>query len=295
MHYPMMENIWLKFMDWFSVMMNLAEDSRIMMMLISCTMALALILNVQSGSTIFRNLINAGVERKLKSMLDNQPSPINIDQNKVIKRELDFPLKWKHYKDIPMAVLLENNGTTVILRIFGSPNFLPVLSGGDLLGKYQFVEAIFKWGVLESEHSIGGGLASLEMQALHRCPKQKGPWEYLTISYLFKLSEVKNERIKLVTDHLKCIQQTGSSIELPPYRLSSLLRPFSGSYYTYPGTYDNGDVILPTTWIIDPQVSHIKADQLAPFKFLCGKDGSRIFTNSRNKQPQGNRVVQFCY
>ncbi|XP_017126279.1 carbonic anhydrase 1 [Drosophila elegans] len=294
MRIPKIDYICVKFMDFFGLLMDLAEDSSLIMMLVSCTMAVAFILNIRAGSTIFQNVAKAVENMRLKSMLDRQPSPINI-ANEVIKRQLKLPLSWTNYEDLPMAVVLENNGSTAILRTYTAPNMLPHLSGANLGGSYHFVEAIFKWGILRSEHSIGQERFSLEMQALHRCPQKKGTSEYLTISYLFVLTPFKNEPLTQIVDHLKWILRPGSSIELPPFDLGSLLRPFAGGHYTYHGTYDNGEVVLPTIWLIDSQITGVNSHQLAQFEVLRRKDGSRIWSNVREPQPLGSRTVLFHY
>ncbi|EDW91340.1 carbonic anhydrase 6 [Drosophila yakuba] len=288
---PIIDFVWLKFIRAFAVVMQLAEDSRLIMMLVSCTMAVAFILNVHSGRAIFWDVVNTLANRRLKSKLDRQPSPIDIPKNTVIRRQLRLPLKWTHYEDLPMATVLENNGRTVIMRIYTAINFMPHLSGAELLGRYHFVEAIFKWGSLKSEHSIGQQQFCLEMQALHRCNQLKGNLEYLTLSYLFALSSVKNEQLKQICDQLRWILWPGSSIELPPFHLESLLQPFGAGHYSYLGTYDNGDVVLPTTWLINPTISTISSRQLAHFEGMYGKDGSTNWSNGRQEQPLGSRNV----
>jgi len=293
MFFPMIDHFWWKFINCFGLVMKLAEDSRVIMMLVSCIMAVAFILNIHSGRTILRDVVNAMANRRLKAKLDRQPSPINIAENRVTIRQLKLPLMWKHYEDLPMATVLENNGSTVILRIYTPLNFLPYLIGADLTGKYHFVEAIFKWGTFQSEHSIGKHQFCLEMQALHRSPQEKGAFEYLTLSYLFAVSRVKNESLQGICDNLMSILHPGSSIELPPFELGSLLRPFAGGHYTYHGTYDNGDVILPTIWIINSEISHVSSRQLAHFGALYRRDGRRNSTNSRLEQPLGSRQVYF--
>ncbi|XP_016946734.1 carbonic anhydrase 1 [Drosophila biarmipes] len=293
MFLPMIDYFWWKLINCFGLVMKLAEDSRVVMVLVSCIMAVTFILNINSGRTILRDVADTMANRRLKAKLDRQPSPINIAENRVTRRQLKLPLKWTHYEDLPMATVLENNGSTVILRIYTALKFVPHLSGAELSGKYHFVEAIFKWGTFQSEHSIGKHRFCLEIQALHRCPREKGASEYLTLSYLLAVSRVKNESLMGICDNLKWILHPGSSIELPPFELGTLLRPFTGGHYTYHGTYDNGEVILPTIWLINPEISHVSSHQLAQFSALYRRDGSRISSNSRQEQPLGSRNVYF--
>ncbi|XP_032571351.1 uncharacterized protein LOC6615259 isoform X2 [Drosophila sechellia] len=203
---PMIDLCWLKFIRAFGLMMQLAEESRLIMMLISCTMAVAFIVNVCSGRTIFQDLCNAVGSRRLETNLAMQPSPITIP-------------------------------------------------------------------------------------ALHRCAQLENNLEYLTLSYLFELSCVKNEHLMEVTDQLKWISQPGSSMELPPFHLGSLLQPFGSDYFSYEGTYDNGDVVLPTTWLISRNISVVNWRQLGEFEALYGRNGNRNCKNGREQQALGNRNV----
>ncbi|EDW56530.1 GM15779 [Drosophila sechellia] len=129
------------------------------------------------------------------------------------------------------------------------------------------------------------------VNALHRCAQLENNLEYLTLSYLFELSCVKNEHLMEVTDQLKWISQPGSSMELPPFHLGSLLQPFGSDYFSYEGTYDNGDVVLPTTWLISRNISVVNWRQLGEFEALYGRNGNRNCKNGREQQALGNRNV----
>ncbi|KAH8254687.1 hypothetical protein KR032_011613 [Drosophila birchii] len=286
------QEFWHKFMTSFGLIMELAEESRFIMVLISCTMALAFILNVQSARAVFFEINRRITNRRIRSRLELYPSPIGIVSRLTVRRHLEHPLVWTHYNDLPSAMLLQNNGSTVILRCCYPSNLVPHLSGGELGGKYQFVEAIFKWGAMRSEHSIDGQEVSLEMQVLHRSPKRK---EYLALSYLFLRHRYRNDRLKQITENLRCIRWPESSIELPPFELGTLLRTFGRDYYSYQGTYDNGEVELPVTWLIDPQLGRVRYQQVADFTGLYGKDRSRIKSNARVERSLGRRSVQFYF
>ncbi|KAH8258330.1 hypothetical protein KR038_009668 [Drosophila bunnanda] len=281
---------WHTFMNYFGLLMELADESRFVTLLISCTMSLAFILNVQSGRAVLHEVIWWVANKRIRSRLDRYPSPVDIVSRLACQRQLRHSLVWTHYDDLPLAIVLENNGSTVILRSCFPPNSVPHLSGGELGGKYHFVEAIFKWGIMRSEHSIDGQQFSLEMQVLHHCPQRK---EYLALSYLFLRTRNRNVPLKQITENLSCIQQPGSSIELPPFELGTLLRTFDRGYYSYQGTYDNGEVELPVTWLIDPQLSRVRFQQVIEFTDLCGNDGSNIYSSGRVEKSLGRRPLQF--
>ncbi|KAH8372783.1 hypothetical protein KR009_004997 [Drosophila setifemur] len=287
------EYFWRKLVNGLDQVMGLAEESRLIMMGVSCAMALVFILNVQSGSVIFQDLILAVTTKRARLKLARQPSPIHILGSRVSRRRLLLPLQWTNYGDLPLATILENNGSTVILKICTSPEAQPHLSGGELGGIYYFVEAIFKWGIQRSEHSIDAHRFSLEIQALHRCHQHPSSNQYLAISYLFLMTPNKNKPLQQISENLLWLLQPGSTIELPPFDLGSLMQPFTAGYYTYLGTYDNGEELLPTTWLIDSRIFGVSSHQLAQFKSLCRNDGSKINSNVRHEQALGSRCVQF--
>ncbi|KAH8291174.1 hypothetical protein KR054_009452 [Drosophila jambulina] len=290
--FSMLKMFWHTFMTYFGLLMELAEESRFVMLLISCTMALALILNVQSGQILFHELKRSLITRRINSRLDQYPSPVHIASGLACRRQLKHPLLWSHYNDLPLAMILENNGSTVILRSCYPPSSVPHLSGGELGGQYHFVEATFKWGVMRSEHSIDGQHFPLEMQVLHSCPQRK---DYLALSYVFLRTRYNNVPFKQITGNLRCIRWPESSIELPPFELGTLMRSFDRGYYSYQGTYDNGETELPVTWLIDPQPSTVHYQQTVEFAALCGKDGATIKSNARMERSLGRRSVQFYY
>ncbi|XP_030387845.1 carbonic anhydrase 1 [Scaptodrosophila lebanonensis] len=278
-----------------ALIMSYAAESKLLMVLVSCTMALIFILNIQAGCTICNGLIESlsSINCHIsKRQLERQPSPINIVRSLVHQRRQPCPLFWHNYYELPQAVLLENNGSTVIMRIACAPELTPHLSGIEPSENYYFEEATFKWGMLESEHSIDSLKFALEMQVLHRTNLANANCKFLTISYLFSILE-HNKILGQVVDNLEAIVVPGSCIELPPFDLGSLVRPFDSGYYTYHGTYDNGGTVLPTKWLIYSRTFGMSLTQLRRFGELCTHDGSRIAGNARKTQPLGNRCVQY--
>ncbi|KAH8320390.1 hypothetical protein KR067_001852 [Drosophila pandora] len=291
--FSILTSFWHKLNYCFSHIMELAEQSSLLKWVISCIMAAAFIMHLQSGTIIFQDVMQTIANTRSRSKSAHQPSPIHILGTKVSRRRLRLPLRWSHYEVLPSAALLKNNGSTVILKLYSPPDSRPEICGGELGGSYHFVEASFKWGIHRSEHSIDSHTFSLEMQALHRCPQKRGLFEYLTISFLFMVTPFKNGPLQNITDNLRWITRPESTIELPPFDLHLLMQPFSGGYYTYQGTYDNGDILLPTIWVIGSHIFGVSSHQLAQFRSLCRNDCSRITTNARKMQPQGNRCVQY--
>ncbi|XP_002074947.2 carbonic anhydrase 1 [Drosophila willistoni] len=265
-----------------------AYESKPIMIILSSCLALALILNVRTGAIIVRNM------GRLMTP-ENQNAPINIVSRLVQARNWPRELLWRFYDDLPSAMILKNNGCAVILSICcENREMIPYVTGGELGQKYYFVEASFKWSLQHSvEHSIDGHKFSLEMQALHRCPEREAPFEYLTISHLFVTTYQINGKIGNITNNLQMIRSPGSVAELPPFDLSSLMTTFENGFFSYRGTYDNGQSKIATQWFINSRICGIGLEQLNKFGELCGVNGKTISQNTRKIRPMGNRSVLY--
>lgn len=147
-------SFWHKLNYAFSHIMELTDQSSLLKWVLSCVMAAAFIMHLQSGTIIFQDVVQTIANKRSRTKAAHQPSPIHILGTKVSRRRLQLPLSWSHYDVLPSAALLKNNGSTVILKIYTPSDSRPEICGGELGGCYHFVEASFKWGIHRSEHSI---------------------------------------------------------------------------------------------------------------------------------------------
>ncbi|XP_060653914.1 carbonic anhydrase 1 [Drosophila nasuta] len=274
--------IWNALMSPMILLMDYAFESNCIMLLLSLFMSLALILNLKSASILLMDFYPTSVN-------DFLPSPINIDRRLVLSVGRGTPLMWHNYDAMPPAIMLLNNGSTVVMRISCAPQCKPHLRGSLLHDNYYFVEASFKWG--GSEHTISSRRFALELQVLHAKNAATPPFEYVTISYLFVITQCKNESMQQITENLDALINAGSVIEVPPFDLCSLFWPFENDFYSYSGTYHNGTTTLSTQWLICASIFNISAQQVAQFGKLCNRDGCRIAGNSRALVPLDNRQV----
>ncbi|XP_022228013.2 carbonic anhydrase 1 [Drosophila obscura] len=288
-------DIWQQFMQGFGIVICYAQGSQVLTILVSCILSLAFLNNASAVSLIVQAVVGVITTKKPKRKLDPQPTPINIVRKMTRKTVLGRQLVWTNYDHLPLAMLLENNGSTVILRICCESNMVPQLSGGELPDQYHLVEACFKWGELRAEHSIDSVQFSLEMQVLHRCYQDRVPFQHVSVSYLFLQMGGRNDPLTQITENLRCVAHPDSKIELPAFDLASLMNPFGSSFYSYTGTYDNGVQVVPTMWLINTHIFPISSEQLSQFGALCGRDGNRIKCNARQEQPLGNRSVHFNF
>lgn len=294
--------LWWNCIDYcISWILNQAYESNYFMVLISCTMAIVAIVHLRTASLLISDIYGETVVQTHPSPYDAMPvaamsfhkSPINILRPQTSYEKQVRQLHWNWYDQLPPAVLMENNGNTVIVRISCSPDIMPHLNGGDLYGNYYFVEVVFKWGT--SEHRIDSRYYALEMQVLHASNNKNVPFEYLSVAYLFQLGPQKNVQLQQVVENLSAIHAMGSIIELPPFDLASLLRPFDRGYFSYKGSYSNGSILLPTQWFICTRIFPVSSEQLLQFQTLCGPNGQRLMQNARSEQPLMNRRVNFIH
>ncbi|BFG06088.1 carbonic anhydrase 1 [Drosophila madeirensis] len=283
------DDFWLQFMQGFSFVMRCTERSKLLRVLVCCVISMAILNIVWLLFGVIKAPIKYIVTWRLKTKLARQPTPINIVRSATRRTMLGRPLEWNYYDKLPLAMLLENNGSTVILRICCKWDSVPHLSGGGLAGKYHFVEACFKWG---AEHSMDAQKCSLEMQVLHRCHQGSVPYECVAVSYLFAHGQ-EHGPLNQITESLRCVAHPNSHMELPPFDLASLMSSFGSSFYSYEGTYDNGGQVMPALWLICSEIFAISAVQSSQFRALRGIDRNKIYWNARPEQPLGDRCLSF--
>lgn len=294
--------LWWNCIDYcMSWILNQAYESNYFMVLLSCSMATVAIVHLRTASLLISDMCGDATAATQPTPYHALPmpamsypkSPINILRPQTSYEKQVRQLHWNWYDQLPPAVLMENNGHTVIVRISCSPDSMPHLNGSDLYGNYYFVEAVFKWGT--SEHRIDSRHYALEMQVLHASNNKNVPFEYLTVAYLFMVGRQKNPQLQQVVENLNVIRTMGSIIELPPFDLASLLQPFDRGYYSYRGSYSNGSIVLPTQWFICTRIFPVSSEQLLQFQTLCGPNGQRLMQNARSEQPLMNRRINFIH
>ncbi|XP_043070202.1 carbonic anhydrase 4 isoform X2 [Drosophila grimshawi] len=232
------------------------------------------------------------VRKPREQQQQQQQSPIDIVRSTAININRKGLLHWLCYDELPPAILLSNNGRTVMVNISAAPDCVPHLSSNYFPGNYYFVEAIFKWG--STEHSIDSRNYVLEMQVLHATNWRGGHFDYVTVSYMFqRRRNYKNIQLSPIVDNLRGIVQPGSVIELPPINLADLIKPFHKDYYSYLGSYDNGNTVLRTLWLMCPNIVYIGANQLAKFRTICNSNGCRIVHNACQLQPINSSALVY--
>lgn len=234
--------------------------------------------------------------------LGGNQSPINIDEQHVQRLAIHELLIWNHYDELPLSIVLENTGQTLLLRAEFRSN-VPTISGADLLASYTFVELSFHWGWSNSEgseHTLNNRKYPLEVQVLHRTgaavpSKCTSSYDLLMVAYIYELS-AHNPYIDPLMQNLKLVQQPGKRVRIAPFPLSYLVYPFRSGFYSYGGSLTTPPCYQGIEWFIFPESLAISDFQLRHFRQLLGGDGfTPISRNSRPVQPLGNRVINLNY
>ncbi|XP_061396952.1 putative carbonic anhydrase 3, partial [Musca vetustissima] len=226
-------------------------------------------------------------------------SPINIIESNVRQFPIRELLTWNHYDDLPSAIIMENNGHTVVIRATFSGN-TPTLSGADLLASYSFVELCFHWSLSNnkgSEHMLNYRHYPMEMQVMHRTgpPAENiSSYDLLMVAYFFDISS-NNPYLEPIVQNLHRIKMPGSHIEIPPFPLSYLCQyQFRSGFYSYGGSLTQPPCYQGVEWFVFPEPLAIGERQLNEFRQLLSVDAkSRIVQNSRPVQNvhESSRVI----
>ncbi|XP_073833558.1 putative carbonic anhydrase 3 [Musca autumnalis] len=227
---------------------------------------------------------------------ENQ-SPINIIEANVQKFPIREMLTWNHYDDLPNAIIMENNGQTVVIRADFTGN-TPTLSGADLLASYSFVELCFRWSLSNgegSEHMLNYRHFPMELQVMHRtgpAAEYTSSYDLLMVAYFYDVSS-NNPYLEPIVQNLHRIRMPGTRIEIPPFPLSYLCHQFRSGFYSYAGSLTSPPCYQGVEWFVFPEALAIGERQLHEFRQLLSANGkSRITHNARPVQNlNGSRVV----
>ncbi|KAH0952917.1 hypothetical protein HN011_006446 [Eciton burchellii] len=215
---------------------------------------------------------------------------------------------YGHWLNEGHATMMNNgNSAQVMLGGDRSPS---TVSGGPLVGEYEFHSAHFHWGednCRGAEHMINGTWFSMESHFLHWNRKYLNFEDSLkyrdglcTLSYLFLVQpgicDSSDVRFGRISDNLKHIEQAESETKIPPNSLYWMRRATNCSrYYTYPGSHNKTEAEKYNpecaTWIVFPCVIPIQACQINEFRKLKDKHGECIKANWRKTQHLRGRQI----
>ncbi|XP_075144642.1 carbonic anhydrase 2-like isoform X2 [Haematobia irritans] len=235
-----------------------------------------------------------------------QQSPIEINDNEVIKAYFMLPIKFQHYSTpCPKAARLTNTGHTVE-TVLSTECPKPQITGGPLLhgNSYEVEGFHFHWGSQNmhgSEHIVNGKRYSMEAHIVHRNVKYPTVEEARKhsdgLAVLAIFYEVQNSNrglvgLKRFVKALNEVKRFNSTTKLRDFRLTDLMGDIkTNQFYTYQGSLTTPPCSQAVTWIIFPKVLHINLTQMKPFRQLSNARGGALVNNYRFLQPKGRRDI----
>ncbi|NWR52364.1 CAH4 anhydrase, partial [Regulus satrapa] len=243
-------------------------------------------------------------EQSYQACKGGKQSPVNIVTRNVLRDKSLQPLSFEGYDTKGSAKwLLENNGHTKVTLDASAK-----VGGGGLRRKYKAVEFHFHWGVPGepqispgSEHSIDGERFAMEFHIVHiredvsDVTEAKKTPDGLAVLAFFVKADEENKNYATLLNELENIKYKGSSAQVEPLPLNSLLPPEEdlGRYYRYEGSLTSPDCYEGVTWTVFEKPVELSLAQLSQFAALHfeGKNSTPMMENFRPVQPLNGRKV----
>ncbi|XP_043271303.1 carbonic anhydrase 1-like [Venturia canescens] len=207
-----------------------------------------------------------------------EESSVNIKTSLAVVVQSSEPLKWNGYSSKPVIVTMANDGNTVTVSGFWTPDLRPNITGGPLSEVYDFHSMIFHWGPTDkdgSEHSLDDVTYPLELQMIHMKHNFHSPFDAIVlgekhgvaiVSILFQISEADNKFLDHVVNNLCRIPSPGSKVCVAPFALSGFFPLFEKHYYSYSGSMAQESSNELVTWIVQPEPVNVSPSQMKKFR-----------------------------
>ncbi|XP_065157828.1 carbonic anhydrase 2-like isoform X1 [Atheta coriaria] len=243
---------------------------------------------------------------KYRQCIGKHQSPINIEDHNVETIWL-YPMRFEHFGEKPEYAEMKNNGHTVTLTMkMKHPNKMPMISGGPLIGKYEFAQLHFHWGSHDSEGSENTINNSSFPMELHMVFYQKAygsfdnavehPDGLTVLAFLFSNSDKPNkhyEPLEEVLPHLEFVNLTRPLKTMPT--LDALTMKNRSVYYTYGGSLTTPPCSEVVTWIEFKNTVPMAHSQIEAFRHLKDEHGNLMSHNFRPTQPLYGRLIRMVF
>ncbi|KAK4881969.1 hypothetical protein RN001_005288 [Aquatica leii] len=236
---------------------------------------------------------------KYQHCFGKHQSPINIIEHQVQIVHLP-PMVFSNFNFTTAEALMKNNGHTVVVAFDSEQK--PMISGGPLIGDYEFAQLHFHWGANDeegSENTINNSSYPLEIHIVFY-QEAYGSFQEATehpdglavLSFLYTGRKETNKYYETIVEVLPKVQeaQANTTIKDLP-RLSNLIPNDLSVYYFYGGSLTTPPCTEAVTWIEFKNTIPLAYRQIEVFRQLNGEHG-KLLHNFRPVQPLHGRTIR---
>uniref|UniRef100_A0A1Y1L2Z9 Carbonic anhydrase n=1 Tax=Photinus pyralis TaxID=7054 RepID=A0A1Y1L2Z9_PHOPY len=197
---------------------------------------------------------------------------------------------------------LYNHGYILIVVVSFLTQQPPTISGGPLIGDYEFAQIHFHWGANNaegSENTINNNSYPLEAHAVFFQQAYgsfqeaiEHPDGLTVLAFLFQVSDIDNENYGSITEVLPQLKEPFANTaidDFPP--LEKLIAQETSVYYFYGGSLTTPPCNEAVTWIEFTNTVPLGQKQIEIFRQLKGEHGKPIH-NFRPVQPLHGRTIR---
>lgn len=236
---------------------------------------------------------------KYQHCVGKHQSPINILEHDVQEVNLP-PMVFTNFDWKPTAAVFKNNGHTVMVSLETEKK--PIITGGPLLGNYEFAQLHFHWGANDAEGSettINNSSYPLELHMVFYQTaygsfdaSTEHPDGLAVLSFLYSSAPEKNEKYETYIQTLPHVKepQTTATLKDPPL-LKELIPEDRSVYYTYGGSLTTPPCSEVVTWFEFRNTIPLAHEQIEVFRQLNSANGKMIH-NFRPVQPLHGRTIR---
>ncbi|KAK5649839.1 hypothetical protein RI129_000868 [Pyrocoelia pectoralis] len=236
---------------------------------------------------------------KYEHCVGKHQSPINILVHNVHMVHLT-PMIFKNFHLPIDEAILTNNGHTVVVT-FQMQHPL-IVSGGPLIGDYEFTQLHFHWGANNgegSENTINNSSYPLEAHAVFYQKAYGSPQEAVdhpdglaVLSFLYQVSDRNNENYGRIVNVLPNVKEPNTNATIYNFpELQKLIVKDTSVYYVYGGSLTTPPCNEAVTWIEFTDTVPIAPNQIDIFRQLNGEYG-KLNHNFRPVQPLHGRIIR---
>ncbi|ETN61766.1 carbonic anhydrase [Anopheles darlingi] len=232
-------------------------------------------------------------------------SPINIVSKESLFVRRKLPLELDGLRNLPGAMKVENEGTSVKFTPQWNGRTRPALRGGPLKNKYIFEQFHFHWGpdnTVGSEHTLDGKQFPLEVHLVFYNGLYKSFDEakaevdgLAVIGFLYDvIPNSADYSFNIWSNYLPQVRQPHSKAQLSyskSFSLAHVIGEMGWPFYSYSGSLTTPPCLETVTWIVASKRLAVTEREMKLFRATLGEDGRPLLLNYRPTQPINNRRV----